>query len=306
MQIDILMATYNGGQFVENQILSVIAQTHKDWRLFIHDDGSTDNTLDIIRDYQKKNTQIILIEDDYKGLGAARNFLHLFSFASNELIAFCDQDDIWFENKLKFMHDLYLEIPNKNEPIAIFCNGYGYDAQIGIIGQSIVEVEPKSLNSQLFLNTGIHGCCLMFNDVLKMKVTPVPSFVAMHDHLITLCAITFGQLYYLKKPLMLYRQNHFNKATTNIEFNRFRRILSIFNRKIGVVERTHFCGTKSFYETYKNLMISEQIKLFEAYFLFCDSRFMGKRIFILLKHRFEIYGGVYKLVIKTILRKRMI
>lgn len=306
MKIDILMATYNGGAYIENQILSLLAQTHKDWRLFIHDDGSTDNTIEIIKEYQMNNPQILLLEDEYKGLGAARNFIHLFSHATNELITFCDQDDIWFENKLKFMHDFYLGVSNKKEPVAIFCNGYGYDSNVGVIGRTIVEVEPTSLNSQLFLNTGIHGCCLMFNKELKNKLTPIPSFVTMHDHLITLCAITFGHLYYLKKPLILYRQNHLNKATMNIEYNRYRRGLSIFNRKIGVVEQTHFLGTKSFYEAYKRWMTIKQIRLFEAYFLFCSCSFMGKRIFIVLKHRFEIYGSVEKLVIKTILRKRII
>jgi len=271
MKIDILMATYNGELYIENQLLSLLGQTFKNWRLLIHDDNSTDRTVSIVKKYQFLDSRIVLIEDDIITCSASKNFMHLLQFSTNDLIVFCDQDDIWFENKLECLYTTYLELAKKDSPAAVFCNGYTYDANIGILGNKMVVISPTNLKQQLFLNTGIHGCCLLFNRKLLNELHPVPDYIAMHDHLITLGALTFGSLMYLNKPLMLYRQNHVNKATMNIEYNRFKRVLLIFNRKIGVVEKSHFLGTKSFYETYKNKISKSNKVLFESYFLYCET-----------------------------------
>jgi glycosyltransferase involved in cell wall biosynthesis len=306
MTIDILMATYNGAMYIDNQILSLLGQTHKNWRLIIHDDGSNDETIAIVQKYKSIDSRITLIDDGIIAGGASKNFLHLLSFSNNELIVFCDQDDIWFENKLETLLNAYQNSEKKDKPLAIFCNGYTYDPNYGILGDKMVVVSPENLKEQLFLNTGIHGCCLLFNKKLLNELQPLPEYVAMHDHLITLGAITFGELIYVNKPLMLYRQNHINKATLNIEYNLIKRFILIFNRKIGVVEKKHFLGSKSFYETYKNKIAKKDQNLFNSYFLYCETTNMFKRIAIVLINKFEIYGSVSKLILKTFLRRRMI
>lgn len=300
------MATYNGDKYLENQLLSLIGQTYKNWRLIIHDDLSEDQTLSIINKYQSKDCRIHLIDDNVYAGGASKNFLHLLNFSSNELIVFCDQDDIWFENKLEILYSNYLESGKTHNPLAVYCNGYTYDPNIGILGDKMVVISPKNLKQQLFLNTGIHGCCLLFNKKLLEELKPLPNYVAMHDHLITLGALTFGNLIEVKQGLMLYRQNHINKATTSVEYNRFKRLILIFNRKIGVVEKKHFLGTQSFFITYKSKIKENDIALFDSYFLFCSTKNVLKRIYIVLKNNFEIYGSISKLVVKILLRKRMI
>lgn len=306
MMIDILMATFKGEKYIENQILSLLGQTYKDWRLLIHDDFSDDSTVSIIKKYQLLDSRILLIEDNFKAGGASNNFLHLLQFSTSDLIAFCDQDDIWFENKLECLYKAYSDENKHEEAVAVFSNGYTFDPNIGILGNKMVVVCPQNLREQLFLNTGIHGCCLLFNRKLLNELQPLPKYVAMHDHLITLGAVTFGTLVDTNKNLMLYRQNHVNKATASIEYRRRRRFFLIFNRKIGVVEKRHFLATQSFYETYKLKISKKNQSLFNAYFLFCSTKNMFKRLYIIMANRFEIYGSVNKLVIKTILRKRIV
>ncbi|MBB5647476.1 glycosyltransferase [Pedobacter cryoconitis] len=294
--IDILLATYNGSDYLENQILSVIGQTYKNWKLIIHDDGSKDSTLEVIKKYQDIDNRIFLVKDDLVFNDAAANFMHLLKLSTSELIIFCDQDDIWFENKLILLVNGF---DNKfEEPMAVFCNGFAYRGDEGIINDKITNVFPKELKEQLFLNGGIQGCSLMFNLALKQKLNVVPQFIAMHDHFITLGAICFGQLKYIDKSLMLYRQFHANKVTANIEFSLIKR----FKSEIPVIDRTHYKATESFYQTYKSQLTPGQIQLFEAYLLYPEST-LWKRISVVIKNRFKIYNSTLALLLKTITRK---
>ncbi|WP_052496023.1 glycosyltransferase [Pedobacter lusitanus] len=298
--VDILLATYNGSIYLENQLLSLLSQTYKNWRLLIHDDGSNDNTLEIIYKYQKIDSRIILIEDEIKGNGAAYNFMHLLSLSESDLIVFCDQDDIWFENKLMQLVEGFNGEFDK--PLAVFCNGYAYSEQRGIISDKITNVFPKDLNEQLFLNAGIQGCSLMFNRMLKQKLLPFSGFIVMHDHFITLGVLCFGELRYVDKSLMLYRQFHVNKVTANIEYSFAKRLKSIFISDIPVIDRRHKEAYESFYEGFKNELNQSQIDLFQAYFLYSRSGLL-KRLLIVIVNRFKLYNSVLALLLKTITRK---
>lgn len=107
--VNIIMCTYNGGRFLEQQILSILNQTYENRRLFISDDGSTDDTLEIIRKitatHGLSKDKVCLITGP--GQGSTSNFLSLFqrAFASgtaaSEYFAFSDQDDIWEETRLE-------------------------------------------------------------------------------------------------------------------------------------------------------------------------------------------------------------
>ena len=101
--VDILMATYNGEAFVEEQVRSIMAQSFTNWRLLIHDDGSTDQTIAIIQQLQQEDSRIVLINDNVCNLGVARNFIHLVTYATARYCMFCDQDDIWLPNKVETM-----------------------------------------------------------------------------------------------------------------------------------------------------------------------------------------------------------
>lgn len=299
-KIDILLATFNGELYLENQLLSLLSQTFKNWHLIIHDDGSTDKTLAILKKFETEDNRITIISDNIRCGGAAKNFLHLLNYSRSELVIFCDQDDIWFENKLALLANEFTE--SVTAPLAVFCNGFAYSEDQGVINQKITSTFPSNLKEQLFLNAGIQGCSLMFNRALLDKLHTSPKVNAMHDHFVTLGAICFGSLKYLDKSLMLYRQFHVNKATSNINYSISKRIASIFRSDIPVIDRLHLNATLSFYETYENDLGAAQRKLFQQYFLYTRSRLL-KRLQIVFVNGFKLYNSITLLLIKTITRK---
>ena len=112
--VDILLATYNGELYIETQILSIISQTFKKWQLLIHDDGSSDTTIFIIKKWAAIDNRIKLIEDEVKTRNAAKNFMHLLKYSTAEYVMFCDQDDIWFDNKVQLMFDTMSQLHHKS------------------------------------------------------------------------------------------------------------------------------------------------------------------------------------------------
>ena len=104
-QIDILMATYNGGEYIAAQIRSLQNQTFSDWHLIVHDDGSTDDTMKIVNDFCKIDNRIEVLDDGKSFHGPAGNFVHLMKSSTAPYMIFCDQDDIWLEDKLQKLHD---------------------------------------------------------------------------------------------------------------------------------------------------------------------------------------------------------
>ena len=103
MLVQIVMATYNGEKYIEKQIESIISQTITDWSLLIHDDGSTDETIKIIKHYEKKDSRIHLLDDNILFKNSSANFIHLIrnSDDSAKYLSLCDQDDVCFPNKLE-------------------------------------------------------------------------------------------------------------------------------------------------------------------------------------------------------------
>ena len=91
-KIEILMATYNGGKYLEEQLDSIVAQTYKNWKLLISDDGSEDNTLKIIKKYSKKHKNIVLVNMWFfvrlHSSIIANNRLPLYYFIPHTTIAF--------------------------------------------------------------------------------------------------------------------------------------------------------------------------------------------------------------------------
>lgn len=99
--VTILMATYNGHKYIQEQIDSILKQTHQNFELIIQDDCSTDSTLDIVNRYAKKDDRIKVYCNE-KNLGYTNNFMALLEKAQGEYIFLSDQDDVWLEDKIAY------------------------------------------------------------------------------------------------------------------------------------------------------------------------------------------------------------
>lgn len=295
--IDILLATFNGEKYLKEQIVSIKNQSYSNWRLLIHDDGSNDHTIDIIKKFQKSDPRIILIDDGIIFGNAGKNFMHLLSFTTAEFIMFCDQDDIWMCDKLE-IH--YNAIKYKKTATMVYSNGYLYRNNINN-QQKFINYHRNNLQDSLFLNGGIHGCCTMINRLTLERINHVfPDYVYMHDHFVTILSVTFGQTVYIDKALMLYRQ-HDSNVTGNIETSFFKKLKTFLDYANPIIEKRHYEANKSFYRTYKPLMDDKQRKLFEDYLKFPEENIF-RRLFIIIANSFKV-KDVKNLVLKTLLRK---
>ncbi|GIM56333.1 hypothetical protein CAPN006_07270 [Capnocytophaga canimorsus] len=292
--IDILLATYNGEKYIESQLYSLLAQTHKEWQLIIHDDGSTDNTIDIIKRFQALDSRIIFIEDGIRCGGAGTNFLHLLKHSKADYTIFCDQDDIWLENKLEVMHKrIHLE----KEPCAVFVGGYLYSDKKGIMG-TIPSPLLKEFKDLFFIAGGLQGCSLMFNKRLRELVVDYDGYMVMHDFLLTIAAITFGKLVYINKELMLYRQGHEAKVTSNVERGFIKRIANRF----PVVDENHHRSLIEFIQYYKDRFSENQRKLIVQYLKIYSTQNILVIVYLVVKNGFKLNQSTLYLLFKILLR----
>src|SRR3546814_396876 len=145
------MATFNGEAYLRQQLDSLIRQTCVSWNLVVHDDGSTDGTLAILSEYQELDPRITLMNDGTSGLGAVGNFIHLINRTRGEHYMFCDQDDIWLENKVACMVDA---IKGHKGPTLVYANAHFYKDG-AVVEQETTTIHPSSLRNFLFFNSCI-------------------------------------------------------------------------------------------------------------------------------------------------------
>ncbi len=236
--IGILMATYNGEKFIAEQLDSILNQTYQNWLLLIHDDGSNDNTVNIIKHYQKLYPEkIIFIDDKVKCGGAKENFAHLIRIAKEEFnfnyVMFSDQDDVWLPEKIEITLDKMLELEKKygkNKPILVHTDLKVVDRNLKMIAESFWEyqkIDPlnNSLNCLLLENT-VTGCTMMVNRVLLNKIKFDKNAI-IHDWWIALiCRLNDGIIFPIKQQTILYRQH--GKNDTGAKGSSLNRLLIRF------------------------------------------------------------------------------
>lgn len=293
------MATYNGEAYLAQQLRSLQNQTFREWELLIHDDGSSDKTIDIIRSFAKEDKRIKIIEDGIRFSCSELNFMHLLKFSTSPYIAFCDQDDIWLENKLQEMYNI-ISSSDIQIPQAVYCNSYVYDTGAALISGHTTICHPHKLKDMLFMNGGIQGCAIMFNASLREICNNQPEIIAMHDHLITMAALTFGKLSYIDKRLMLYRR-HQNTVTGRTFRNKSEKVTPFFNRNKTVLSPKHYDATISFYNKYKSIIPDKQKKIFNDFFKFTKENKL-KRICHIIYGGYNLYDNKLILALKMCIR----
>lgn len=217
--VQILLATYNGERFLHEQLDSLFRQTYQGFTILVRDDGSSDNTLKIIEEYQQKYpTKIELFSDNKKNVGATQNFGILLEQSSADYIFFCDQDDIWVNNKieisLKKLQEL--ESNNPNIPCMIYSDMKSIDEAGNITANSVwkqLHLHPDFfILNRLLIQNIPHGCTMGINKAMQEIAVPIPTEAILHDHWIALLAATCGKHYAFHSPLVLLR-NHTHNVT---------------------------------------------------------------------------------------------
>jgi glycosyltransferase involved in cell wall biosynthesis len=237
--VGILLAAFNGEQYIADQLDSLIDQTYTNWKLFIRDDGSTDSTVDIITKYVAKDSRIVLVNNDFINLGSCQNFARLIEVTSKmfRYFMFCDQDDVWFPFKIRdtFSHLLYLEKQQKEEkPLLVYTNFQYVDRNLKIIeskkNYTATKIAGLDFNHLLAQNP-VYGCTMMFNKPLVELIKEIPGEAENHDFWAALVASALGKISYLDKTTIFYRQHHNNISTNHDNSSIKKRFVRILVRR---------------------------------------------------------------------------
>lgn len=204
MKISVCMATYNGEQFLKEQLDSILHQLSRDDEVIISDDGSTDQTLDIIQSYT--DDRIKLYHSTHKNL--IYNFENALKHASGDVIFLSDQDDIWFDDKVQ------KSVAHLQKHDLVFSNSlmfHGTDVHNNEFFFQDSKKKTGVLNNLYKIN--YLGATLAFKASVSKKALPFPSNLAMHDVWIGMLAEITGATYYIDEPLIYYRR-HDNTASS--------------------------------------------------------------------------------------------
>ncbi|MDF2186401.1 glycosyltransferase family 2 protein [Grimontia hollisae] len=215
--IDVVLATYNGEKYIEEQIKSV--QRNDGYQFLVNsiivvDDGSSDNTVSIVKRLAINDSKIRIYINESSSLGAMKNFASGVYISQANFIMFCDQDDVWLENKIS----LTLESMIKHDatlPHLVFSDLKIVDASLNVISDSYFTAKkiPKNWHADmnnLVKQNVVSGCTMMANRALLQKALPIPNEACMHDWWFALVAKTEGKLTFVDQALMLYRQHETN------------------------------------------------------------------------------------------------
>lgn len=209
-QVTVLMSTYNGGLFLQQQLDSLYEQTYPNIKIIVRDDGSTDVTRDILATEESKGTIEQL--DGHINIGATRSFFTLLRHAAQTetaFVAFCDQDDSWHTNKIEQAVSKLSSISDR--PALYCCRLEIVDEQLQTIKLSYIP-DKIGFGNALVENIAV-GCTIVLNrkaiDLLCQQ--ELPGEVYVHDWWCYLVISCFGEIIFDKNTLIKYRQ-HSNNA----------------------------------------------------------------------------------------------
>lgn len=218
-KIDILLATYNGEKFLEQQLDSLLKQDYDNWHLFIRDDGSAAATLNIIRQYKERYPNKVTVISDTRGnLGPAGSFSVLMQESVADYIAFCDQDDVWMPNKLSIQLRAMKEAEEQCAagcPVLVHSDLVVVDEKLRVMSESFwkhqnLDPQGSARINNLLVQNFVTGCTCLINRPLVDLVGYVPDRAIMHDWWIALVAVLTGKIVSLSEPTVKYRQHGSN------------------------------------------------------------------------------------------------
>src|SRR6478736_3199234 len=221
-KILILLAAYNGEEYLSEQIQSIQRQTIFTWTLLVRDDGSQDSSKDIIEEFAAKDSRIRLVDDEREGRGTTKNFAALMQVALAEgadAIFFADQDDIWLPHKLSRQLKSLQEMEEQYSPgTPLLCY-----SDLEVVDEHLHQIHPSFMRYEklrhepdnpihvLLTQNLVTGCSVVINRALLEFVTPIPHEVILHDWWLAICAAACGRIGYIDEPLVQYRQHSTNQ-----------------------------------------------------------------------------------------------
>jgi len=273
--VDILLASYQGQEYISQQIESILQQTVQGFNLIIRDDGSKDKTVQLIRSFAAQfPDQIIHVESDPRARdrassGASQNFSRLMEQSKGDYIFFSDQDDVWVKDKVEKMlerMEILEKQYGKETPLLLHSDLRVVDRYLQPISPSFwryVSLDPsKDGPNRLLQQNVVTGCATLINRALLSLATPIPKEAMMHDFWLALTASFFGQIAFYNQSLVLYRQHGNNSIGASRLFSLKR--LYALSRRREVSQRIH-AQAVAFLERYREKLSLDKLRILEAF-----------------------------------------
>lgn len=219
--ISILLSTYNGEKYFKGQLNSLFSQTYQEFKILVRDDGSSDNTVSIVNEYEKLYPEKIkLIQDNFGNLGSSKSFMKLLEYSDSEYIMFCDQDDVWLLDKIELSLQKIKEFENETKidiPLLVFTDLHVVDESLKIIENSFWKYQKLIPNTaknwkKLVAQNVITGCTIIMNKKAKEVSLPFTLDMMIHDQWIGVNVAKYGKIESLNEQTILYRQHGNNVA----------------------------------------------------------------------------------------------
>lgn len=218
LSISIALCTHNGSAFIDELMASIMAQTILPHELIVCDDASTDSTLQIISRYKVAALFPIIVKKNIDKMGVTQNFAQAISLCKSDVIALCDQDDVWHPEKISIILSSF---ETNYYPVAVFSDAQVVDVKLKNAGYTIwerigfSELHKKKMITEdrpwevLYQKTVITGATLAFKKSIISYILPIPS-VWLHDAWIAQICASQGRFNCVNMPLINYRQHSLN------------------------------------------------------------------------------------------------
>lgn len=208
-KVAVIMSTYNGELFIREQLDSILNQTYKNIEIVVRDDGSKDKTVEIIKEYMQKYSNIVLHQGE--NLGFIKSFFELLKLAEADYYAYADQDDVWIENKIELAVNSLNKLDD-TKPNMAFGNSDYYDENM-----KFMSAGPK--NKKYSFLRALFSCCgqgmtMTVNKVTRdMIIENTPKSCFFHDWWTYLLCVGLGNVAYDNVTTVKYRRRKENATS---------------------------------------------------------------------------------------------
>lgn len=204
INVSVCMATFNGEQFVREQVATILSQLSRHDELVVVDDCSSDGTVSIVDSFADPR---IVIYRNERNIGVIKSFEKALTLASGEYIFLADQDDAWLPGKVENM----VQLMDPNKIMAVVCDCQVVDS----FGESLLPSYFKFRGSgpgffHNFVKNSYLGCAMAFTKEARRYILPFPRNIPMHDEWVGMVCDLLGIVVFEPKVLFMYRRHGAN------------------------------------------------------------------------------------------------
>lgn len=287
-RVDVIMATYNGQKYVREQIDSILENNGNKVVLHIFDDGSSDDTMTILREYQNSHPNQVKVYQNERNLGLTLNFLSGIQkvMELNQEASYfmcCDQDDVWASDKIEKTLKRMLQMERRygeERPGLVFTDATITDEKLNLLEASFYKSQrycvKKTEFSHLLMENLVIGCTTMINRAYEPFLSKLPEHARYHDWWLSLIAAAFGNISFLPRTTLNYRQ-HSGNVVGGARFGDYiaNRAKNLRNQKDSLEE--NLVQAEEFYLIFEESLSNNKINILKEFIRMFSSNWFMKR-----------------------------